>query len=140
MPELGILSHLTRTNEPYMNADQLNYFRDKLLCWRNELTATLRERVQRIQAEDARPIEDMERCVRAFDKEMEISNQARTRQLILMIDEALDRIETGTYGYCVETEEPIGLERLEASPFAAHCLIVQERLEKQSQKRLHLFL
>ncbi len=140
MPELGILSHLTQNDEPYMNHEQLNYFRAKLLSWRKELTTTLRERVQRIQAEDTRPIEDMERCVRAFDKEMEISNQVRTRQLILRIDEALERIETGTYGYCVETEEPIGLQRLEASPFAAHCLSVQERLERQPQKSLHLFL
>jgi DnaK suppressor protein len=134
MLDIRIPASLTQPEKPYMNPEQLAYFREKLLSWRGELDCSLRRRIRKIHQGDDRPIEDMERCAQAFDREIEISNQIRTRQLILRIDEALERIDTGTYGYCMETEEPIGLERLAASPVAAHCLSVQERMEQKKNK------
>ncbi len=121
--------------EPYMTTDQLDYFKNRLLDWRSELAADHRISLTKINEPDSRPIEEMERSAQAVDREIEISTQIRIRQLICRIDEALNRISSGTFGYCEETDEPIGIERLKASPVAAYCLTVQEQIEQNEKKR-----
>lgn len=124
-----------RVNEPYMTPEQLDYFKNRLLVWRNELASDHRISLTKINEPDSRPIEEMERSAQAVDREIEISTQIRIRQLICRIDEALARITSGTFGYCEETDEPIGIERLKASPVAAYCLTVQEQIEQKEKKR-----
>lgn len=119
-------------NDHYMTSDQLDYFREKLLTLKAELIGTTRKSLMKMKESDSRPIEEMERSVLAFDREMEIRNQTRNWNLVRRIDDALEQIEAGTYGYCQETEEPIGVERLEANPVSVFCLAVQEKYEMVS--------
>ena len=134
MFENRMSSQMSRPSEPYMNQEQLSYFRRKLLAWREELASDHRKSLQKMNDVDFRPIEEMERSAQAVDRDIEIRTQVRIYQLIQRIDESLDRISEGTYGYCEETEEPIGIERLEASPAAAYCLSVQELIEQKEKK------
>jgi DnaK suppressor protein len=127
-------SFSARIDEHYMNPKQLDYFKKKLLQWRLELEWDQRKSLKSMNDTDIRPIEEMERSVQAVDREIEIQNQVRIHDLIRKIDRALDRIEAGSYGYCEKTEEPIGIERLKASPVAAYCLGVQERIELRERK------
>lgn len=117
-----------------MTPHQIDYFLKKLIAWRNELSGYTRKSLIKMNEMDSRPIEEMERSAQAVDRDIEIRNQARNWQLIQRIDKALERIDQGTYGYCEETEEPIGFDRLEASPVASYCLYVQERLERNQRK------
>ncbi|MFA6009222.1 MAG: TraR/DksA family transcriptional regulator [Desulfobacteraceae bacterium] len=134
MFEIRIPVSMPHPDEPYMTFEQLTYFRGKLLSWRAELSFDYRNSLKKMNEPDSRPIEEMERSAHAVDREIDLYNQTRLHQLIRRIDEALDRIELGTYGYCEETDEPIGLDRLEASPVASYCLSVQEQLELKEKK------
>jgi DnaK suppressor protein len=118
--------------EPYMSPRQLDYFHDKLMSLRAELTESNRRNLHSIDDSDAPPIEEVERSVQAMDREIALKTQVRNWELIRMIDAALTRIENGTYGYCEETEEPIGFGRLDANPVAVYCLSVQEEIEQSS--------
>ncbi|MEJ8566846.1 RNA polymerase-binding protein DksA [Elongatibacter sediminis] len=121
--------------EQYMCAKHLEYFRQKLVNWRDELVEESRETISNLQHEVRDVGDEVERATRETENSLELRTRDRYRKLINKIDQALNRIEEGEYGYCEETGEEIGLDRLEARPIATLCLDAQERRElKQRQQ------
>ena len=120
-------------DEPFMNAMQLEYFRQKLLRWRAELLHESTETLNHLQAESLHQPDLTDRASMETDHALELRTRDRERKLISKIDEALRRIEEGTYGYCEETGEPISLKRLEARPIATLSLEAQERHERMER-------
>jgi DnaK suppressor protein len=120
-------------DEPFMNRRQKEYFRRKLLAWREELLRESTETLQHLQ-EDSSAAPDMtDRASAETERALELRTRDRERKLIGKIDAALRRIEDGTYGYCEETGEPIGLPRLEARPIATLSIEAQERHERRER-------
>src|SRR5512141_1257654 len=122
-------------DEPFMNERQLEYFKQKLLTWKEEILRESRETVTHLQAETENHPDLADRASSETDRALELRTRDRQRKLIAKIDEALRRIEEGAYGYCEETGEPIGLARLEARPIATLSLEAQERHERR--ERVH---
>ncbi|MBY6205242.1 RNA polymerase-binding protein DksA [Halomonas denitrificans] len=122
--------------EEYMNAKQLEFFRQKLLDWRQELIDESQETINNLRGEVRDVGDEAERASRETENSLELRTRDRYRKLLGKIDQALSRIDDGSYGYCEETGEEIGLARLEARPIATLCLDAQERWElKQKQMR-----
>ncbi len=119
--------------EPFMNKRQLDYFQQKLLDWKEEILSESRETLANLQDDSANLPDLIDRASSETDKAIELRARDRQRKLISKIDEALARIDNGTYGYCEETGEPISLKRLEARPTATLSLEAQERHEKREK-------
>ena len=119
--------------EEFMNPMQLEYFRQKLLHWRAELLDESSETLSSLQNENLAEPDLADRATRETDRAIELRTRDRERKLISKIDEALRRIEEGSYGYCEETNEPISLRRLEARPIATLSLEAQERHERMER-------
>ena len=117
-------------DEEFMNPLQLEYFRQKLLRWRAELLAESTETLQHLKEESLAEPDIADRATLETDRFTELRTRDRERKLISKIDEALQRIEDQSYGYCEETGEPIGVRRLEARPIATLSLEAQERHER----------
>lgn len=115
--------------EEYMCAEHLEYYRRKLSDWKRELIEESRETMRHLQQEVRDVGDEAERATRETENSLELRTRDRYRKLINKIDKALARIEDGSYGYCEETGEEIGLARLEARPIATLCLDAQERWE-----------
>jgi DnaK suppressor protein len=122
-------------DEPFMNERQLEYFRKKLLDWKAEILRESRETVAVLQKETENHADLADRASSETDRALELRARDRQRKLISKIDEALRRIDDGSYGYCEETGEPIGLARLDARPIATLSLEAQERHERR--ERVH---
>ncbi len=122
-------------DEEYMNPMQIEYFRQKLLSWRDELVEESRETISNLQTEVRDVGDEAERATRETENSLELRTRDRYRKLINKINKTLARIDDGEYGYCEETGEEIGLQRLEARPIATLCLDAQERWELR-QKQL----
>jgi DnaK suppressor protein len=120
-------------DEPFMNPRQLEYFRQKLLRWRNDLLHDSTETLHNLQVSTAQAPDLADRASQETDRALELRTRDRERKLIAKIDAALRRIEDGTYGYCEETDEPIGLARLEARPIATLSVEAQERHERMER-------
>ena len=118
-----------------MNERQRDYFRAKLLDWREDILREAKETLQHLQEENQNHPDLADRASSETDRAIELRARDRQRKLISKIDEALARIEDGTYGYCEETGEPIGVARLEARPIATLSLEAQERHERR--ERVH---
>jgi DnaK suppressor protein len=119
--------------EKFMNPLQREYFRQKLLAWRAELLQESSETLHHLQEESLAEPDIADRASLETDRALELRTRDRERKLISKIDEALRSIEDGSYGYCVETGEPIGLRRLEARPIATLSLEAQERHERMER-------
>ena len=119
--------------EPFMNPMQLEYFRQKLLRWRAELLQESNETLQHLQEESLSEPDIADRASLETDRALELRTRDRERKLISKIDDALKRIEDGTYGYCEDTAEPISLRRLEARPIATLSIEAQERHERMER-------
>src|SRR6056297_2377332 len=120
-------------DEPFMNDRQLEYFRRKLLEWRNDLLADSRDTIEGLQ-DGTRAIPDVaDRASEETDRALELRTGDRQRKLVSKIDSALRRIEQGEYGYCESTGEPISLKRLDARPIATLSLEAQERHERREK-------
>lgn len=117
-------------DEEFMNPLQLEYFRQKLLRWRAELLAESTETLQHLKEESLSEPDIADRATLETDRFTELRTRDRERKLISKIDEALQRIEDSSYGYCEETGEPIGVRRLDARPIATLSLEAQERHER----------
>ena len=117
-------------DEPFMSDLQLEYFRQKLLRWRAELLQESAETLNHLQAESLHQPDLTDRASMETDHALELRTRDRERKLINKIDAALQRIEEGSYGFCEETNEPIGIRRLEARPIATLSLEAQERHER----------
>jgi DnaK suppressor protein len=119
--------------EPFMNERQREYFRAKLLTWKEEILKEAKETLQHLQEENQNHPDLADRASSETDRAIELRARDRQRKLISKIDEALGRIEEGTYGYCEETGEPISLRRLEARPIATLSVEAQERHERRER-------
>jgi DnaK suppressor protein len=120
--------------EEYMNPQQLEYFRQKLLSWRKELLSESRETLEHLGAENWHQADIADRASLETEAGVELRTRNRYLKLISKIDAAITRIETGEYGYCEESGEPIGLKRLEARPVATLSIEAQERHEKMERQ------
>lgn len=116
--------------EPFMGEMQREYFRQKLLRWRAELLHESSQTLVHLQEESLAEPDIADRASLETDRSLELRTRDRERKLIAKIDDALRRIDEGTYGYCEETAEPIGLRRLEARPIATLSVEAQERHER----------
>jgi DnaK suppressor protein len=119
--------------EPFMNDRQRQYFRVKLLSWREEILKEARETLRHLQDESCNHPDLADRASSETDRSIELRARDRQRKLIAKIDAALARIEDGSYGYCEETGEPISLKRLEARPIATLSVEAQERHERRER-------
>jgi DnaK suppressor protein len=128
-------SYRPTDDEPFMNERQLEYFKQKLLAWKEEILRESRETVTHLQAETENHADLADRASSETDRALELRTRDRQRKLISKIDQALRRVEDGSYGYCEETGEPIGLARLDARPTATLSLEAQERHERR--ERVH---
>ncbi len=117
-------------DEEFMNALQREYFRQKLLQWRTELLAESSETLHHLKHDSLAEPDITDRASLETDRGIELRTRDRERKLIAKIDDALSRIEDGSYGFCEETDQPIGIRRLEARPIATLCLEAQERHER----------
>ena len=120
-------------DEEYMNEMQLEYFRQKLENWKKSLVIQSEDTLDDLRQGGLNQPDDIDRASLETDKSLDLRTKDRIRKLITKIDEALDRIEDGTYGYCEETGEPIGIERLEARPVATLSIEAQERHERMEK-------
>ncbi|MDC0217109.1 RNA polymerase-binding protein DksA [Pelagibacteraceae bacterium] len=122
--------------EKFMNAKMKEYFKQKLLSWKNELLKESNQTLNNLQSDNVAKPDITDRASEEIDRSFELRTRDRERKLINKINSALQRIEDGSYGYCEETGEPIGLKRLEARPVATLSLEAQEMHEK-AEKRLN---
>ncbi len=120
-------------SEPFMNERQRIYFRNKLVGWKEEIVRQNRETLHVLHEDSAQHADLADRATSETDRALELRARDRQRKLIAKIDAALMRIEEGTYGYCEETGEPIGLKRLDARPIATLSLEAQERHERREK-------
>jgi DnaK suppressor protein len=122
-------------DETFMNEQQLEYFKQKLLDWKEDILRESRETLTHLQNETENHADVADRATSETDRALELRTRDRQRKLISKIDEALRRIEDGSYGYCEDTGEPIGVARLDARPIATLSLEAQERHERR--ERVH---
>jgi RNA polymerase-binding transcription factor len=120
-------------DEEFMGPLQVEYFRQKLLRWRAELLADSAETLRNLQEESLLKPDLTDRASLETERAIELRTRDRERKLISKIDAALSRLDSGTYGYCEETDEPIGIRRLEARPIATLSIEAQERHERMER-------
>jgi DnaK suppressor protein len=120
-------------DEPFMNEFQRVYFRNKLLAWKEEIVRQNRETLLGLHEDSSQHADLADRATFEADRALELRARDRQRKLVSKIDQALARIEEGTYGYCEETGEPISLKRLDARPIATLSLEAQERHERRER-------
>lgn len=120
-------------NEPFMNEKQKEYFRKKLIAWKEDILRESRETLQNLQDENNALPDLADRASSETDRALELRTRDRQRKLIAKIDAALARIDQGTYGFCEETGEPISLRRLDARPIATLSIEAQERHERRER-------
>ena len=122
-------------SEEFMNPMQLLYFRQKLEAWKAELLDDASDTITGLSQENLHQPDQMDRAQIESNAALDLRTRDRERKLLQKIESALRRIDDGSYGYCVETDEPISLRRLEARPIASLCLHAQERHERM--ERVH---
>lgn len=116
--------------EPFMSELMLEYFRQELSAWKEELLQDADLTLQHLQEDTVKSADLGDRASAETGRSLELRTRDRARKLVMKIDDALRRIEDGSYGFCVETGDPIGVQRLEARPVATLSLEAQERHEK----------
>lgn len=128
--KIDLTDYRPSEDEAFMNDLQKEYFRRKLLDWKNDILRESKFTLEQLQEESLHLPDLADRASSETDKAIELRTRDRQRKLISKIDAALRRIETGEYGFCEETGEPIGIRRLEARPIATLSLEAQERHER----------
>tara|TARA_B100002051_G_C16643659_1_gene590011 strand:- start:154 stop:651 length:498 start_codon:yes stop_codon:yes gene_type:complete len=126
-------SYQPSEDEPFMSVKQRAYFKNKLLDWREELLQETTQTLASLQESTNAAPDLTDRATVESERSLELRTRDRERKLVSKIDQALIRIEEGTYGYCEETDEPIGLRRLQARPIATLSLEAQERHERRER-------
>ena len=119
--------------EPFMNERQREYFRQKLLVWKDEILKEAKETLAHLQTENENHSDLADRASSETDRAIELRARDRQRKVVAKIDAAVSRLEDGTYGYCEEWGEPISLRRLEARPIASLSVEAQERYERRER-------
>lgn len=120
-------------SEPFMNERQREYFRRKLIVWKEEILRESRGTILNLQAETTPYADLADRASTEAERQLELRTRDRQRKLIAKIDAALRRLEDGSYGFCEETGEPISLKRLDARPIATLSIEAQERHEQRER-------
>ena len=120
-------------NEDFMNPRMVEYFRQRLTAWRADLVQESNSTLQQLQEGGIVEADVADRASIETERTLELRTRDRARKLINKIDDALERVEDGSYGYCEETQEPIGLSRLEARPIATLSIEAQERHERMER-------
>ena len=133
MPRASVQEYRPSDSEAFMNERQRQYFRLKLLTWKDDILREARETLQHLQDESQNHSDIADRASSETDRAIELRARDRQRKLIAKIDAALQRLEDGTYGYCEETGEPISLKRLDARPIATLSIEAQERHERRER-------
>ncbi len=133
MPRTRVDEYRPTDTEEFMNERQREYFRQKLLAWKEEILREARETLQHLQDENQNHSDLADRASSETDRAIELRARDRQRKLIAKINSALGRIEDGTYGFCEETGEPISLKRLDARPIATLSIEAQERHERRER-------
>ena len=126
-------SYKPSVDEPFMNERQREYFKRKLLAWKEEILQESRETLATLQSDNENYPDIADRASSETDRSIELRSRDRQRKLISKIEAALSRIEDGVYGYCEETGEPISLKRLDARPIATLSIEAQERHERREK-------
>lgn len=119
--------------EPFMNDRQREYFRRKLIAWKEDILRESRGTIQNLQSEPTPNSDLADRATTEAERQLELRTRDRQRKLIAKIDSALRRLEDGSYGFCEETGEPISLKRLDARPIATLSIEAQERHERRER-------
>jgi len=130
----NVKPYVVKRGEQYMSKEQLEHFRQILLNWKKDLMEEVDRTVSHMKDEAANFPDPNDRATQEEEFSLELRTRDRERKLIRKIDEALKRIDDGTYGYCLETGEEIGIKRLEARPVATLCLEAQERRERRERQ------
>jgi DnaK suppressor protein len=133
MPAEKTKNYRPSDKEPFMNERQREYFRARLLDWKEDIIRETRDTLQHLQDENKNHSDLADRASSETDRAIELRARDRQRKLIAKIDAALQRIDEGTYGYCEETGEPIAIKRLEARPIATLSVEAQERHERRER-------
>ena len=135
MDSLVVLSpdYKPSVNEEYMNEMQLEYFRQKLVSWKKSLLEQSKDTLEDLRQGGLSQPDQIDRASLEADKALELRTRDRARKLISKITSAIKRIDDGAYGYCEETGEPIGVERLEVRPVATLSIEAQERHERMEK-------
>ena len=128
-----VIEYRPSDDEPFMNPRQRDYFRNKLHTWKEDILRESRETLENLQEESQNHPDMADRASSESDRSLELRTRDRQRKLISKIDAALKRIDDGTYGYCEETGEPIGIARLDARPIATLSLEAQEMHERREK-------
>ena len=129
----AVIEYRPTEDEPFMNPRQRDYFRQKLENWKAEILRESRETLENLQEESQNHPDMADRASSESDRALELRTRDRQRKLISKIDAALKRIEDGSYGYCEETGDPIGIARLDARPIATLSLEAQEVHERREK-------
>jgi len=130
----NVTPYTPKRGEQYMNQEQLEHFRTILLSWKKDLMNEVDRTVLHMKDEAANFPDPNDRATQESEFSLELRTRDRERKLIRKIEEALNRIEDGSYGYCIETGEEIGIKRLEARPVATLCVEAQERRERRERQ------
>ncbi len=133
MNDFGSETYRPSDAEPFMNERQREYFRRKLIAWRESILAESRDTLNVLQLESENHPDIADRASSETDRAIELRARDRQRKLISKIEAALSQIDDGSYGYCVETGEPISLRRLDARPIATLSVEAQERHERREK-------
>jgi DnaK suppressor protein len=133
MSELVSVEYRPTEDEPYMNERQRDYFRRKLSSWREEILRGSNVTLRQLKEEDNRVADLSDSASFETERNFQLRARDRERKLLSKIDDALKRLDDGSYGYCEETQEPIGLRRLEARPIATLSIEAQERHERREK-------
>lgn len=131
--KIDLSTFVLSEDEEFMNAGHRAYFRAKLNAWKNDILREARETLDHLAEESANHPDLADRASSETDRAIELRARDRQRKLISKIDAALQRLDEGTYGYCEETGEPIGLRRLDARPIATLSIEAQERHERREK-------
>jgi len=130
----NVTPYMLKSGEEYMGKAQLDHFRNILTSWKKDLMEEVDRTVTHMKDEAANPPDPNDRATLESEFSLELRTRDRERKLIRKIDEALQRIEDGSYGYCLETGEEIGVKRLEARPVATLSIEAQERRERKEKQ------
>jgi DnaK suppressor protein len=133
MSSVDVLEYRPSEDEPFMNPRMREYFRNKLFAWKEEILRESRETLENLQEESQNHPDMADRASSESDRSLELRTRDRQRKLIAKIDAAIKRLDEGTYGFCEETGDPIGVARLDARPIATLSLEAQELHERREK-------
>jgi DnaK suppressor protein len=133
MNDVSVETYKPSDDEPFMSDRQREYFRRKLIAWRESILAESRDTLAALQQESENHPDFADRASSETDRAIELRARDRQRKLIAKIEAALARLDDGSYGYCVETGDPIALRRLDARPIATLSVEAQERHERRER-------